>query len=455
MPQSDRHDGPFTNPTSSLIVMRRRRQLNRGLAMVLSGLVLAASCSSSSSAPVTTGVPRTTTTVPRVSDEVLRLGLFVPRSGAGASLGEALIPVVEAAITTINVAGGFNDQNVELVIRDEGADTATALAAIERFIDEDRIDAIIGPLSSNVALSILPSVVRNDIGVCSPAATSALLNNFPDRGLFVRTAPTDTLVAQAMSQVIAQTGQSTTALAFPDDRYGRRLATELRRFLGLQGISIASEIPYAVADESYTDEFEAITDDTRVLALIADQESGARFLNSALTSSSLQTIVLNDALANVPLPNDSALDRLSDFTVVGVAHDVNIGFQNLVDTLGERRVFPGPVSSGTTRQPIPFATAILDCVNLLVLAALSSSSDDPLVFMNSVIPVSRVGSSCNTFEQCTAVLSRGLNVDYNGPTGLHALTPSGDPSLASFVNYGFSETGTPEFRSTIGVFSSP
>ena len=166
MPQSDRHDGPFTNPTSSLIVMRRRRQLNRGLAMVLSGLVLATSCSSSSSAPVTTGVPRTTTTVPRVSDGVLRLGLFVPRSGAGASLGEALIPIVEAAITTINVAGGFNDQNVELVIRDEGADTATALAAIERFIDEDRIDAIIGPLRrTSPSVSCRPSSATTSASV--------------------------------------------------------------------------------------------------------------------------------------------------------------------------------------------------------------------------------------------------------------------------------------------------
>lgn len=435
--------------------MKSRGRRVGGFVAIASGLFAIAACGSGTSAPATTAVPRTTTTVPRTSDGVLRLGLLIPRSGSGAPLGEALIPAVEAAITTINVTSGFNDQNVELVIRDEGNDTATALAAVERFIEEDDIDAIIGPLSSNVALGIMPSLIRSDIGVCSPAATSALLNNFPDRDLFVRTAPNDTLLAQAMSQVIAQTGQSTTALAFPDDRYGRRLASELRRYLGLQGISITDEIPYATADESYTDEFEGIADDARVLALIANQDSGARFLNAGLTSGLLQTIVINDALANAPLPSDSALERLSDYTIIGVAHDVNVGFQNLVDTLGERRVFPGPVTSGTTRQPIPFATATLDCVNLLVLAALSASSDDPLVFMSSVIPVSRVGSSCNTFEQCTSVLGRGLNVDYNGPTGLLALTPSGDPSLASFVNYGFDDTGVPEYRSIIGVVSSP
>ena len=418
-------------------------------------LTIVAACGSTSSAPQTTEVPRTTTTLPRVNDGVLRLGLLVPRSGAGASLGEPLVPVVEAAVTVINVAGGFGGQNVELVIRDEGNDTATALTAVEKFVDEDDVDAIIGPLSSNVALGILPSLVRADIGVCSPAATSALLNNFPDRDLFVRSAPTDTLIAQAMSQVIAQTGQSSAALAFPDDRYGRRLATELRRYLGLQGISIASEVPYSISDESYLDDFEGIADDAQVLALIANQESGARFMSAAVTNGSIRTIVTNDTLSNVSLPNDAALDQLDDFTIIGVAHDVNIGFSNLLDALGERRVFPGPVTSGTTRQPIAFATAVMDCVNLLALAALSSNSDDPLVFMNSVISVSRVGSSCNTFEQCSSILKRGLNVDYNGPTGLLALTPSGDPSIASFVNYGFDDNGAPEYRSLIGVISSP
>ena len=405
--------------------------------------------------PVSTDPPRTTTTVPRPSDGVLRMGLLVPRSGTGSVLGDPLVPVAEALVSTINDAGGYGGRDVELVIRDEGNDTATALAAVERLVGEDGVDAIVGPLSSNVALGILPTLVRSDIGVCSPAATSALLNNFPDRGLFVRTAPTDSLITLAMAQVIAQTGESSAAIAFPDDRYGRRLASELRRNLGQQGVTITTEIPYLTADESYLDDVATITDDTRVIALVGNQESGPRFLSTLLTDSGLDTIVLNDALSTTSLANDAGLERLDDFTVVGVAHDVTIGFDDVVAQFGERRVFPNPAASGAVRQPIPFATSTVDCINLLVLAALSAANDDPIEFMTSMIPASRVGSSCSTFEQCSNLLERGLNIDYGGPTGLLGLTPSGDPSVASFVNYGFAESGAAEFRSLIGVISSP
>lgn len=418
-------------------------------------LAITACGGSDSSTPNSTEPPRITTTVPRLSDGVLRIGLLVPRSGAGAALGEPLVPVAEALITSIDADGGFGGHDIELVIRDEGNDTAAALSAVERFIDEDRVDAVVGPLSSNVALGILPTLIRDGIGVCSPAATSALLNNFPDGGLFVRTAPTDSLITLAMAQVIAQTGESAAALAFPDDRYGRRLAAELRRYLGLQGVSITSEIPYLTSDESYIDDIEAIADDSRIVAMVGNQESGPRFLSTLLTNSSLDTIVMNDALSTTSLANDPGLDRLADFTIIGVAHDVSIGFESLVSDLGERRVFPAPATSDTTRQPIAFAASVVDCINLLVLAARSSASDDPLQFMPSMIPTSRVGSACGTFEQCATLLERGLNIDYNGPTGLLGLTPSGDPSVASFVNYGFANTGAATYRSLIGVISSP
>ena len=365
------------------------------------------------------------------------------------------MPVAESLVATINDAGGFGDRDVELVIRDEGNDTATALTAVERLVAEDRVDAIVGPLSSNVALGVLPALVRSDIGVCSPAATSALLNNFPDRGLFVRTAPTDSLITLAMAQVIAQTGESSTALAFPDDRYGRRLASELRRNLSQQGVTITIEIPYLTADESYVDDVETIGDDTRIVAMVGNQESGPRFLSTLLTNSTLDTIVINDALSTTSLANDAGLEQLGDFSIVGVAHDVAIGFDAVVTELGERRVFPNPVATGAVRQPIPFATSVVDCINLLVLAARSSNSDDPTAFMASMIPASRVGSSCNTFELCADLLARGLNIDYNGPTALLGLTPSGDPGVASFVNYGFAASGEATYRSLIGVISSP
>jgi hypothetical protein len=36
-----------------------------------------------------------------------------------------------------------------------------------------------------------------------------------------------------------------------------------------------------------------------------------------------------------------------------------------------------------------------------------------------------------------------------------ALSPNGDPSIATFVTYGFDATGKAEYRTEIGVVSAP
>ena len=129
----------------------------------------------------------------RVDDGVLRVGVLLPETGPGASLGTGLAQAVVAARDAINGAGGVLGQHVEIVEGfDEGEGPATARDAVADLIDED-VDAVIGPASSTVALATLGDLMRAGILTCSPTATALALDDFPDRALFVRTAPSDSL----------------------------------------------------------------------------------------------------------------------------------------------------------------------------------------------------------------------------------------------------------------------
>jgi hypothetical protein len=66
-----------------------------------------------------------------------------------------------------------------------------------------------------------------------------------------------------------------------------------------------------------------------------------------------------------------------------------------------------------------------------------------------------LSSACSTFDECAALIAAELNIDYNGPTRLLALSPNGDPSIATFVTYGFDDAGKAEYRTEIGVVSAP
>jgi branched-chain amino acid transport system substrate-binding protein len=420
--------------------MNARRRPIVAIVLTLAIFGSMTSCSQSDSNATPDSTPQVSTTVtPQISDGVFRLGLLLPQSGPGAELGEPLIQVATDAINVVNANGGILGRDVELVIRDEGNESATALAAVDDFISEFQIDALVGLMSSPIALSVLPRLVENKVGSCSPTATAVALASFPDNGLFVRTTPSDILASEAIAQVIEQTGVVETSIAYPDDPFGRSFVAEVRRSLSVQGISIIAEVAYDTTTADFAPIAEQLTaDPNRVITLIGDSESGGRLLNSLLDTQSLNKIIVNDALATVDLNSNANLDSDIRRELVGVAVDA----------------FAGADSNSSISLPA-FSTAITDCINLLALAAISSKSDFAEEFMAQVPEVSRGGSGCNVFEDCLALLQQSLNIDYNGITGLLDLDPNGDPSRAEFITFGFDDQGHSQFNERISVIASP
>ena len=403
----------------------------------MAGLV---ACNGSSSTSTPDSTPQVSTTAaPQVSDGVFRLGLLIPQTGSVDGSGKSLTEVATNAIGIVNASGGILGRDIELVVRDEGSDSATALAAVDDFISEFHIDALIGPMSSPIALSVLPRLVENKIGSCSPTATAVSLASFPDNGLFVRTTPSDILASEAMAQLIGQTGVIETLVAYPDDPYGRAFVAEIRRSLAVQGISIVNEVAY---DTNSSDDTsiakELTTNPNSVITLIGDSESGGRLLNSLLDTKSANKIIVNDALSQVDLSSNANLDSDMRQKVVGIAVDA----------------FAGTDAENNASVPA-FAAAVVDCVNLIALAAIASKSDIADEFMAQVPAVSRGGSVCSLFDDCLALLEQSLNIDYNGVTGLLDLDPNGDPSRAQFVTFGFDDQGRSEFKERINVVASP
>jgi branched-chain amino acid transport system substrate-binding protein len=397
-------------------------------------------CNDSGSTSTPDSTPQVSTTVaPQISDGVFRLGLLIPQTGSVDGNGESLTQVATDAIDIVNAAGGILGRDIELVVRDEGSDSATALTAVDDFISESRIDALIGPMSSSIALSVLPRLVENKIGSCSPTATAVSLASFPDNELFVRTTPSDILASEAMAQLIGQTGVVETLVAYPDDPFGRAFAAEIRRSLAVQGIAIVNEVAYDTDSSDYTPVAEELTaNPNSVVTLIGDSESGGRLLNSLLDTKSANKIIVNDALSQVDISGNTNIDSDMRQSIVGVAVDA----------------FAGTDADNNALLP-PFAAAVVDCVNLIALAAIVSESDIAEEFMSQVPAVSRGGSGCNLFEECLALLQQSLNIDYNGVTGLLDLDPNGDPSRAQFVTFGFNDQGRSEFKERIIVIASP
>ncbi|MET0460473.1 MAG: ABC transporter substrate-binding protein [Ilumatobacteraceae bacterium] len=371
----------------------------------------------------------TTTVAVRVDDGVLTIGLLLPESGEGATIGQPLIDAASEAVRLINEAGGVLGRPVEIVDGfDEGSNATTARDAIGSLIDRD-VDAVVGPASSTVALATLDELFSEGVLTCSPTATSLALDQFPSSDLFFRTAPSDSLQATAIARYAEQTGAREAAVGYLDDAYGRPLAEATIAALQASGLSVVTETRFTAQAESLKDEaMELSESDVGVLVLIADGEQGTRMLSELgevaglFAGRELPEIIVNDAIRRPPSPQL---------------------VQALADDVRERVVGVSPLALGTEpgEPPGPFATNAFDCVNLIALAAVQAGTDNPEAMATQMVPASIGGVSCREFADCIQLLDEDRNVDYDGPGGAVDIGADGDPMRARFDLFEFDENG--------------
>lgn len=374
------------------------------------------------------------TAAPAVDDKVFRIGVLLPSTGAGASIGESELAGVRVATDLVRNNGGVNGQNVELVVRDEGADAAAAGVALQALLDA-HVDAIIGPASSTVAIALAPTIVDANVAACSPSASALALDGFPDKNLFFRTIPSDSLQAEAMAEVIEQTGETSAAVTYVDDGYGRPFEAALENALRRRGITVSDAVGFSVEDSNFTAEAVRVANaGNGAIALIGDPDAGTRVLAALAQAigSVPRDIVVNDALRRPwsisLLASVSAANRER---IVGVSPYVRTDDKTLTNAI----IAQDPNASGL------FATQAFDCANLIMLAAQQTGSTQSTTLAAAIPDISTGGSACSTFAQCKQLIDAGRNINYDGPSGGLALGSDGDLNTATFDEFSFDPTG--------------
>lgn len=380
------------------------------------------------SAP-TVAPARTTTTTepPRVDDGVLRIGVLLPQSGSGAGFGRPLIDAVDTAVGQLNEAGGVLGRAVQVVHADEGDTPSAARDAIADLLDAD-VDAVVGPASSTIALATLSDLLEGGVLTCSPTATALALDDFPQRDLFIRTAPSDSLQARAIADEAERTGALTAAVMYLDDLYGRPFAEATIEALEAKGITVEDRIGFAAGDSLVDEATSAANSGAGVFVVIGDAEQGVRMLSTlgevtgVASRENPPSIIVNDAMRRPASPQQ----------IAELATDVR-----------ERIIGLSPsVASGLSGEPPgAFATNAYDCVNLIALAAARVGSDNPASIAGQIASVSRAGVSCRRFAECTELLEQVPNVDYDGPGGYVELGTDGDPVVYRYDKWSFDAQG--------------
>lgn len=122
--------------------------------------------------------------------EPLRLGFVGGLSGRVADLGVGVRNGAQLAVEQRNAAGGVNGRTVELVVRDDEQSPETAKRVVGELIGRN-IELIIGPMTSSMAMAVVPQVNASKSILLSPTVTTVELVGKDDNFLRVIAATTD------------------------------------------------------------------------------------------------------------------------------------------------------------------------------------------------------------------------------------------------------------------------
>ncbi|RNC67753.1 MAG: amino acid ABC transporter substrate-binding protein [Desulfuromonadales bacterium] len=154
-------------------------------------------------------------------NEPLRIGYLGTLTGRQSDLGIAGRDGVIFAVEEINRQGGINGRQVTLVTMDDRGDPAAAKVAVRELVGR-KVAAIVGPMTSAIALATVPEVGGAPVVMVSPTVSSNELTGKDDN--FVRVYP-------------------------PSSSTARHLAIHARKNLGLDRVAVI----YDVANQAHTE----------------------------------------------------------------------------------------------------------------------------------------------------------------------------------------------------------
>jgi branched-chain amino acid transport system substrate-binding protein len=113
---------------------------------------------------------------PAVSfSEPIKIGAMFISSGKMGGYGKHGGQAIQIAVDQINADGGVLGRNLEAIVEDTKLKKDVALALAERFVNQDKVDFLMGPTSSGIAMGLTEFARQNKkILVLTQAATDAL-----------------------------------------------------------------------------------------------------------------------------------------------------------------------------------------------------------------------------------------------------------------------------------------
>jgi branched-chain amino acid transport system substrate-binding protein len=154
-------------------------------------------------------------------EKPIKIGLVIDETGVGAIFAPSQIAGLEVALAQINAEGGILGRQVEYIKRDSQLDPAVGANVAREMILEDKVDFLLGPTSSSVALAVAEVALENKVPLALHTSNSVAITTTNFNPYIVQLVPNTTIEARSVATFIAELDFTDWATIGPDYAFGR------------------------------------------------------------------------------------------------------------------------------------------------------------------------------------------------------------------------------------------
>lgn len=213
----------------------------------------------------------------------VKIGAALSMTGPAAVYGATQKAGILAAVDEVNRSGMLKGIKLKAIVEDDASTKEQGIAVFQRFINRDKVAAIIGPTLSNTATAADP--LAQGAGVPVVAVSNTAPKGITDIGDFIwRVSLTEAqVIPGALKSLRAKLGFKTAGLLYGnDDAFTQAGYTVMKAALEAQGIKIVGTQTFAKPDRDYNAQLTALKAlDPGVLMVSALAENAAGIVTQA------------------------------------------------------------------------------------------------------------------------------------------------------------------------------
>ena len=356
-----------------------------------------------------------------------KIGTLLDETGDLGAYGPPIQNGVDLAVCLINDAGGINGTDVTVIHADSGTSPNIATEAAGKLIEIDKVNGIVGSLSSGVTMAVAEAkTIPAGTVLISPASTSPAISVLEDNDTVFRTTVSDAAQGAVLARLAIEKGYSHCSTLYVNNPYGSGLSEIFNTTFESLGGHCEAQVPHEQEQPSYKSEIDkAITDhEPDVVVAMSYPKSAAVYLRELIEGGYSGDFMFVDGTKNQEMFDELGAAQFEGMhgTAPGATDsDAKSTFSSLYEAKY------GELPSN------PFIGEGFDGAILLSLAMAKAAADghgytidgNSLRFVANA-PGEQVGPG--DMKKALDLLADGKDIDYVGVAGDQEIDANGDVS---------------------------